>query len=157
MMLTPMRVSADVSLAHRVDRPLRDPRHEVLHQILKAVGDDVQGDQPEQDAADIVEVDRGARHSCVPGDKSFENLRGRQAENLRPQHAEDGADRARRHHHHEGGAVRPQVGEQPDQRPLEILRLLRRDAKPAHRPAAKHVARRRGARRLRRRRCSLWA
>src|SRR5712692_6508235 len=88
MIMTPISVRADVSScvrfccrvelrldlpAHRVDRLLRDVGHEVLHQVLKAVADDVQANQPEQDASDVVEIDGCARDARGFRDETFEN------------------------------------------------------------------------------------
>ena len=113
---------------------MRDGRHQILHQVLEGVADDVEGDQPEQDAADVVEIDRGARDTSRLGDKSFEHLGRRLAEQFGTEHAEDGADRARQNDDSEAGAMRPQIPEQPGGRPLEVLGLLRWHTETADRP-----------------------
>ena len=108
----PIELRLDL-LAQRVDGPLRDVGHQVLHQVLKRVADDIQDDQARQDAADAGEVDRRARDARGLRDEALEDLRRGEAEDLRPEHAEHGADRAGDDHDRERRPVRPQVAEQP--------------------------------------------
>ena len=88
---------------------------------------------------------------AAPGTRSrlrheaLENLRRRQPENLRTEHAEDRADRAGQDDHDQRSTVRIEIGDQASEGALEVLRLLRGHAEAANHPAAEHVARRRRA------------
>jgi hypothetical protein len=126
---------------HRIDGFLRDVRHQVLHQVLKGVGDEVETDQPDENAGDGVEVDGGAGDAHRLGDEPFEDLRGRQAENLRTEHLEDRADGAGQNHDGETGAMRLQVREQAPQRAFEVLGLLRGHAEAADRAGGRRTCR----------------
>ena len=114
---------------HPVADLLGNPGHDPTLEKGEGGADQIQAQQQEQDAADLVKVN--AAGALDLGHQAVEQLGGGVAQDLGPQHREEGPRHGKEHHHPHSGLVFPNIGQQAEDCPPEIPGLL-----AGHHPAA---------------------